>query len=178
MTFGVTQAEGVVAVPGGFGGLGSVYGSFQDYTTQTGSTTAGVPFTFDTDDFNGAGGITISNSSRIAIPYDGIYNLQWSGQFSSDDTNSTDTWVWVRKNGTTNIVGSTGKIGLVARKNPGQPSHAISGWNYFLSLNATDYIEIYWLKETSNITLTTFPANVSPAYPSTASVIATIMKVG
>lgn len=178
MTFGITQAEGVTAVPGGFGGLGSSYGSFQDYTTQTGSTTVGVPFTFDTDDFNGAGGITISESSKIAVPYDGIYNLQFSGQFSSDDTATTDIFVWVKKNGTTDIVGSTGLIGMLPRKNPGQPSHCISGWNYFLSLNATDYIQLYWLKGASTITLTTFAASVSPAYPSTASIIATINKVG
>ena len=177
MTFGITQAEGVTAVPGGAGGLGSVYGAFQDYTTQTGSTTAGVPFTFDTDDFNGAGGITISESSKIAVANTGIYNLQWSGQFSSDATGTTDIWVWIKKNGQ-DIVGSTGLIGLVARKNPGQPSHNISGWNFFLSLNATDYIQLYWLKEATTTTLTTFSESVSPAYPATASIILTMNLVG
>lgn len=178
MTFGVTQARGVTAVPGGAGGLGSVYGSFQDSTSQTGSTTAGVAFTFNTDDFGGAGGVTISNSSRITVPNTGIYNLQWSGQFSSDSTASTDVWVWVKKNGTADIAGSTGLIGMLARKNAGIPSHVISGWNYFLSLNANDYIELYWLKEASTTTLTYFAASTSPAYPSTASIIATINQIG
>lgn len=162
MTTGVTQAAGVTAIPAGTAGIGSVYGSFEDFTTQNGSTTAGVPFTFNTDDFGGAGGITLVSGTRIKVPNTGIYNLQWSGQFSSNDTTSADVWVWLKKNGTTDITGSTGLIGMLARKNPGIPSHVISSWNYYLSLSANDYIELYWLKESANTTLTTFTGSVSP----------------
>ena len=178
MTTGVTQAAGVTAIPAGTAGIGSVYGSFQDSTTQTGSTTAGVAFTFNGDDFGGAGGITLVSGSRIKVPATGIYNFQFSAQFSSLDNASTDVWVWVKKNGTADIAGTTGLVGMMPRKSAGVSSHVLPAWNYFLSLNANDYIELYWLKETTNITLTAFAASTSPAYPATPSIIATINQIG
>jgi hypothetical protein len=151
------------------------YGAWQDTTTQTGSTTTPTAFTFNTVD--ASDGITLSAGSRLTVPNTGVYNFQWSGQFSSSDTNATNSWVWIRIDGV-DLVGSTGLIGLLARKNPSLPNHSIFGWNYFLNLTANQYVELYWLKETANITVPALPASVSPAYPSTASVIATMNQVG
>jgi len=151
------------------------FGAWQDTTTQTGSITTPTAFTLNTVDVNG--GITLSATTRLTAPNTGTYNIQWSGQFQSTDVGSTDVWVWLRVNGT-DVAGSTGLIGMLARKSNNIPSHVIAGWNYYLSLTAGQYVEIYWLKETANITLSAYSASVSPAYPSTASLVVTMNQVG
>jgi len=153
----------------------SNYGAWQDTTTQPGSTTTPTAMTFDTAD--ALDGVTLVSGSRITVPVAGVYNLQWSGQFENSDQAVQDIWVWVRINGT-DLVGSTGLISIPSRKSVGVPSHIVTGWNYFLNLTASQYVELYWLKETSGITLTPYAASVSPPYPLTASVIVTITQVG
>ena len=151
------------------------HGAWQDSTTQVGSTTVGSPFTFDTVDV--ADGVTLVNNSELTVPVTGVYDIQWSAQFQNTDTLPQDAIVWVKINGV-DVPGSAGKIGMPARKNPSDPFHNVSGWNYFLSLNAGQHVEIYWIKTSANITVPTYPASVSPAYPSTASVIVTVNQVG
>ena len=153
-----------------------VYGAWQDTTTQNGSTTTPTVFTLNTVD--SVDGIVLSEASKLTVPNTGVYNLQWSGQFTSEDTATTDVWVWVRIDGV-DLVGSTGLIGMLPRKNPGQPSHLIAGWNYFLNLNAGQYVQLYWVKQTANVTLAAIAATVGPpAYPSTASLVVTMNQVG
>jgi hypothetical protein len=111
------------------------------------------------------------------VAVSGVYNIQWSGQFQNLDNAPQDAIVWVRVNGT-DVVGSAGVLGLPARKDPGDPFHAIFGWNYFLTLTATQYVELVWLTTSTNISLPAYAASVSPAYPATASVIVTVNQVG
>lgn len=178
MTFGVTQARGVTAIPGGgAGGLGSIYGSFSDSTTQNGSTTAGTPFTFNTDDFAGAGGVTLSNNSRLTVSTTGVYNIQFSAQISNSDTAPQDVYIWIRVNGS-DAANTNSLFGITAKKTPSDPSHLIAMANVFLSLTAGQYVEVVWLKTNANVTLTAFAASASPAYPATPSIIVTINQVG
>lgn len=151
------------------------HGAWQDTTTQTGSTTVGSPFTFNTTDV--ADGVTLVNNSELTVPVTGVYDIQWSAQFQNTDTLPQDAIVWLKIDGV-DVPGSAGKIGMPARKNPSDPFHNVSGWNYFLSLNAGQHVEIYWIKTSANITVPTYPASVSPAYPGTASVIVTVNQVG
>jgi hypothetical protein len=74
-------------------------------------------------------------------------------------------------------VGSTGVLGLPARKNPGDPSHDIKGWNYFLYMNAGDYVQIYWSPTIATFSIPTYAASGTPTKPSTASVVATLSFV-
>ena len=117
------------------------YGAFSDYTTQTiASTTTAYPITLNTTD--ASNNIYIGTpTSRIYVRDTGLYNFIWSGQFSNLDNAPYDANVWLRINGT-DVVGSTGIIGMPARKNPSDPFHAIYGWNFLLSLTAGDYIEL------------------------------------
>ena len=151
------------------------HGAFQDTTTQTGSITAGTPFTFNTTDVSD--GVTLVANSQLTVPVTGIYNIQWSGQFQNPENFIETVHVWLRVNGA-DVVGSTGDISLAARKNPATPYRTIVGWNYFLSLTAGQYVELVWIPTIATITVPAFPASVTPAYPSTASVIVTVNQVG
>ena len=151
------------------------HGAWQDTTTQTGSITAGTPFTFNTADVTD--GITLVAGSRLTVPIAGAYNFQWSGQFQNVENDIENVKVWLRINGV-DVPGSAGIISLAARKSATIFARTIIGWNYFLSLTAGQYVEIVWLPSVASITVPAYPAIVSPPSPSTASVIVTVNQVG
>ena len=153
--------------------LSAPYGAFSDFTSQsTGANTAKL-LALTTTDFSNE--VTIS-SSKITVQNSGIYNLQFSVQIQNLDNAPQDMFIWLKQNGV-DIVGSTGKVGMPARKSAGVPSHDIKGWNYFLSMNANDYIEIYWSPTIATVTVETYAASGTPTKPSTASVVATMSFV-
>lgn len=151
------------------------HGAWQDTTTQTGSITAGTPFTFNTADVTD--GVTLVSGSQITVPLAGVYNFQWSGQFQNVENTIEDVTVWLRIDGV-DVVGSAGVISLAARKNPSITGRTIIGWNYFLTLTAGQHVQIVWLPSVASITVPAFPASTTPAHPSTASVIVTVNQVG
>ena len=151
------------------------HGAWQDTTIQTGSITEGTPFTFNTADV--LDGVTLVSGSQLTIPFTGVYNIQWSGQFQNVENTIEDVTVWLRINGV-DVPGSAGVISLAERKSATIFARTIIGWNYFLSLTAGQYVQIVWLPSTATITVPAFPASVTPAYPSTASVIVTVNQVG
>ena len=151
------------------------HGAWQDTTTQTGSITAGTPFTFNTADVTD--GITLVSGSRLTVPIAGVYNFQWSGQFQNVENDIENVKVWLRVDGV-DVPGSAGIISLAARKSATIFARTIIGWNYFLSLTANQYVEIVWLPSIASITVPSYPAIVSPPSPSTASVIVTVNQVG
>jgi hypothetical protein len=159
------------------GGGGSVinlpYGAFSSNAIQTTTANTATLMTLNTTDFSNQ--VSIS-SSKITASIAGIYNLQFSAQLQSTDNAPQDVFIWLRQNGT-DIAGSTGVVGLPARKTPADPFHDIKGWNYFVSLNAGDYIEIYWSTTNANVSIHFYAASGSPTKPSTQSVVATLTFV-
>lgn len=149
-------------------------GAFSSNVTQTGSTTVGTAFTFNTTDY--ADGITLASSTRLTTPVAGTFNIQFSAQLQSTDVAPQDVYIWLRVNGT-DVTGSAGVVGMSARKNPGDPSHGIHGWNYFLTLTAGQYVEIIWLPTATTVTVPFYAAQATPAIPSTQSVVATMQQV-
>jgi len=151
------------------------HGAWQDTTTQTGSITAGTVFTFNTADVTD--GVTLVDNSKLTVPVDGVYNIQWSGQFQNVENDIEGVHVWLRINGV-DVPGSAGDISLAARKSALIFARTIIGWNYFLSLTAGQYVQLVWIPSVASITVPAYPASTTPAYPSTASVIVTVNQVG
>jgi hypothetical protein len=113
-------------------------------------------------------------TSKIKATTAGTYNLQWSGQFSSLSNASETAYVWIRINGQ-DLTGSTGRLGLLQRKSAGVANDMIIGWNYYINLNAGDYVELFWLvSNATDVSIKAYPASTSPAFPSTASVVLTV----
>ena len=151
------------------------YGAFQDTTDQTAAnTTTAYAVTFNTTDYSS--GVYLSNSSRLNVRNYGIYNIQFSIQFKNTTNDSQDIDVWFRKNGT-NIAGSNSRFGMPARKSTGDPSHVIAALNFFLELQANDYIEIMWRPSDTGVVMEHYGTSTSPDRPSVPSVIATVNYV-
>ena len=171
----VTNALGALFGPRGGKYINAPYGAFQDSTDQVAAnTTTAYAITFDTTDFSN--GVTLSNSSRLNVSQSGIYNVQFSIQFTNTTNASQDVDVWFRKNGT-NIDKSNSRFGFAPRKGAGDPFHTIAAINYFLSLNANDYVEIMWRPTDVGVTIEQYPAGTSPIRPAVPSAIVTLSFV-
>ena len=155
--------------------LNNPHGAFQDSTDQVAaSTTVATAITFNTTDFSN--GVTIASGSRITVADSGIWNLQFSIQFTNTTNASQDVDVWFRVNGT-NSANSNSRFGFAPRKGVGDPFHIIAAINYFLTLNANDYVEIMWRPTDVGVTIEQYAAGTSPTRPAVPSAIATISFV-
>jgi len=156
-------------------GLRVPYGAFSSDQDQTTTANTATLMTLNTTDFSN--GVTI-DTSKITVATAGIYNLQFSAQFQNTDNQIQDMSIWLKQNGT-DIAGSTGFISIPAHKSAsaGDEAHEIIGWNYYLSMAANDYIEIYWSTTNASVTIQHYPTSTGPVRPSTQSVVATMTFV-
>ena len=151
------------------------YGAFSSDQDQTTTANTATLMTLNTTDF--ANEVSIS-SSKITVVNAGIYNLQFSAQFQNTDNQIQDISIWLRQNGT-DIPGSTGFVSIPARKSAsaGEEAHEIVGWNYFLEMDASDYVEIWWSATLASVSIQHYPTSTGPVRPSTQSVVATLSFV-
>ena len=155
--------------------LNNPHGAFQDSTDQVAAnTTTAYAVTFNTTDFSN--GVTMASGSRITVVDSGIWNIQFSIQFTNTTNASQDVDVWFRVNGT-NSANSNSRFGFAPRKGAGDPYHTIAAINYFLTLNANDYVEIMWRPTDVGVTIEQHAAGTSPTRPAVPSAIATVSFV-
>ena len=151
------------------------HGAFQDSTDQVAAnTTTAYAITFNTTDFSN--GVTMASGSRITVADAGIWNLQFSIQFTNTTNSSQDVDIWFRVNGT-NVANSNSRFGFAPRKGVGDPFHIIAAMNYFVSLNATNYIEIMWRPTDTGVSIEQYAAGTSPTRPAVPSAIVTMSFV-
>jgi hypothetical protein len=151
------------------------YGAFSSNQDQTTTANTATLMTLNTTDF--ANDVSIA-SSKITAATAGIYNLQFSAQFQNTDNEIQDMSIWLRQNGV-DIPGSTGFVSIPAHKSAsaGDEAHAIVGWNYYIQMQANDYVEIWWSTTNSTVTIQHYPTTTGPVRPSTQSVVATLSFV-
>jgi hypothetical protein len=151
------------------------HGAFHDSTDQVAaSTTVATAVIFGSTDISN--GVTLSNSSRFNVTDSGVFNIQFSIQLKNTTNDSHDVDIWFRKNGT-NVDNSNSRYHPPARKSTGDPSHMIAALNFFIELNAGDYVEIIYKVDNVNVTLEHFAAGSSPTRPAVPSAIATVSFV-
>jgi len=155
--------------------LNTPHGAFHDSTDQVAaSTTAATAVTFDTTDISN--GVTLSNSSRFNVADSGVFNIQFSIQLKNTTNDSHDVDIWFRKNGT-NVDNSNSRYHPPARKSTGDPSHMIAALNFFIELDAGDYVEIIYKVGNVDVTLEHFAASSTPTRPAVPSAIVTVSFV-
>lgn len=152
--------------------MNNPYGAFQSLVDQT-VATANTAYAMTLNTIDYANGVSVASNSRITVVDAGIWNLQWSGQFENTDSQDHDVRVFIKINGTV-VTGSTGFF-AVASKHGSVNGHGLVGWNYFVSLDATDYVELWWETDNTQVTIQSYAA--AGDYPSTASLIATMTFV-
>lgn len=109
-------------------------------------------------------------SSEITAVYGGVYNFQFIGQLSSGSASAKNIYLWITRNGT--------DLGYTAREfvlsGSGEIDEII--WNFNLDLAAGEYVEMKWVSDDIDVTMTTVPPAVSPAtpHPGVTSAVVTI----
>jgi len=137
------------------------------------STTAAYAITFDIADI--VDSVYLVSGSRMTVTYPGVYNLQFSIQFANTSVQIHDVDVWAAVNGT-NLDNSNSKFS-VPNSHGGTDGHLIAALNLFLPMQASDYVELYWHTDDTNVLIEHLPAASSPTRPATPSVIATMSFV-
>lgn len=148
------------------------FGSFYDTTTQTVASGNVKAIELNTTDITN--GVTVVNNAlgrptRLTVNATGIYNLQFSAQLNRETGGNTKQIdIWLRKN-EVNIPWSNTGLAVQANANK-----LVAAWNFFVSLNAGQYVELMWTQDDA-IDILANPAGVN--YPETPSVIVTMNKI-
>lgn len=187
ITLSPTNGKGQVTITstGGSGGVGNTstgsYGSFYDTGSYlAASATTIYSMSLSTTDISN--GVYVSGSDRTKVYFmnSGVYNFQFSAQFSNTDNAGTDVTIWVRKNdiGSVNDIPDSAGVVTVPPTKAGQNGQIIAGWNYYVTAAAGDYIQLLWTADVANkVTLETIPAGVSPVHPRVPSLIVTTNRI-
>jgi hypothetical protein len=142
------------------------YGEFQNNTDQL-APSAGTTAVVAWNVTKIASGVSISNTSRINVVNDGLYDVFVSLQLQNANNSGEYADVWYRVNGT-DVADSARRFYLPERKSSSEPSHVVGVLNTYLDLDAGDYVEIAGVVSNVLVTLEHFPANGSiprPAIP-------------
>jgi hypothetical protein len=116
-------------------------------------------------------GFSVVSNSRITAAHTGLYNLQFSFQLhnTGGGGNGQTVEIWFVKNGA-QIPDSNTRVAV----NSNSP-YVVSAWNFFVQLNAGEYVEIYWATDNDHIILQYNTGTMGgPAIP---SAIITIQQI-
>lgn len=166
---GINVSAGVISANGA--SYSPDIGQFYSSVTQTNVNSVNTA-TFNNTEFSQ--GITLASNSRITVSKTDNYSFSFTLQFtkSSSSGSSARGFFWLRKNGV-NVANSasdtiTNETG----------SGVLTTWNYLISLNTGDYIEIVWNSTASNAILLARPAQAGPpSIPLSPSIRATIVQL-
>lgn len=170
----VQSGANVQSTIGDLRAFGAAYGGFSSTLDQTGSITAGTAMTCNTVDITD--GITVVSNSRFTVPNNGIYNFQFSAQFKNVDNAQNIVTIWIKINGS-DLANSATNVTIPARKSASIFGFGVASWNFYLDLNANDYVQLFWLPESTDVTLEALPLSVTPAYPAIPSLIVTMGQI-
>lgn len=162
-----------VGHPGG-AYLNFPYIAAQRTTDKTFTANTATLITFDTTDY--ANDCTNNGSNGLYVNNAGIYNYQFSVQWANTDAQEFDAWVWLRKNGTD--VSGTASQFTIPSKHGSTNGHLIAAANFYVDLNANDYVEMWAATDSTTVFMESYAAQTVPfARPSIPSVVATLSFV-
>jgi hypothetical protein len=172
---GATGATGAVGSTGPAGPLSGSYGSFSDSSaTQTVAAGAQAAVALGTQEI--VNGVTRELTSHIKFANAGIYNFEFSLQFVSNNTSIHDVQFWIKKNGTD--IARTNSYVAVTSKHGSVSGKTFSACNFFISVAAGDYVQLYWTSPVADVYLASLPATVGPpTIPVAPCAVVTVVQV-
>ena len=121
----------------------------------------GYPITFDQTYLNNFVALQSGSTSKIEVAVSGVYNFQLSAQLKSTNASAKDVQIWIKRGTTT--IGYSGHRYTIE----GSDNHMNVVWIFDIDLAATEYIEMYWGADDTNVTMEAIAA--SAPYPAVAS---------
>lgn len=127
-------------------------------------------------------GTSLDTSDGIHVSQDGIYNYQFSIQMANTDSQSHNSVVWLRVNGT-DVAGTSSKFD-VPSKHGSSDGYLVAACNFYVSLSVDDHIELWGAVSQAETAVTdgiyyeSYAPQTSPyASPSIPSVVTTLTFV-
>lgn len=148
-------------------------GAFYDAGDQTALVDTATAMTCDTVQISR--GITVVDQTKFTVSRKASYNIQFSAQFFNPESSDYRVSVWPKVNGT-NVEDSCTDI-TVPSKHGFDSGAVVAAWNFFLDLNAGDYVELMWSTPIATITMEHTAARTTPVRPAIPSLIVTINEV-
>lgn len=169
--FAVAQGGTTYKIKGGYISSGNLYLSAFQTNTQSGFT-INTAYSVSASTVAESDGIVVNNGCQFQVQSGGTFNLQFSLQLNKLQGGSAeDIDIWLAKNGV-NVDWSNTNITL-ANNNTLQ----VAAWNFVISLNAGDYLELKISVTDSSIVIFGEPAQTSPTRPGIPSSIITITQI-
>ena len=155
------------------------WGSFYDTTNQTlAAANTAYPININSSDPT-SNGVSIVSGNRITFAYAGVYTIQYSAQLENADNQIHTSQIWLRKNGTTSAsdIADSASTFSITSSHGGTPGYNIATVIYTLTLNAGDYLILYWEADSTQVSLSTIAAGTSPVTPVSPCIIVTAFPV-
>jgi len=146
--------------------IGLSYGTFSSTADQTlAAINTATPITYTTTEISN--GVTRGTpTSRLVVSESGFYHIAVSAQVTSTSASAKNVFFWIAKNGT--AVPDTTRAITMRESN----AYHVVSTTYDLSLAASDYIQIMWAADSTNVTLDAVAASgFAPTAPSIITVV-------
>ncbi len=147
------------------------YGSFYSMAGTTASANTRYFLPFDQVEMQ-CSNVTVSDTNKLSLVGTGVFNMQFSAQFSNSVSQDRYIDIWLMKNGQ-NVPNTNSRI-TTGDKAP----WVIASWNFFLEGGgASDYWQIAWSVNGTGVSLHSEAASTGPSRPAIPSVLMTVSKV-
>ena len=147
------------------------YGSFYSNVTQT-NPVANTAMAMTFNNTNIANGVSVTSSSRLTVAKAGVYNIQFSAQFTKTDAGTDYMEIWLSKNGTS-VPWTNTRLRLV-----GSNVYELASWNFVETLGANEYVQLMWGSSDLNAQIVAIPSANTIMGIDVPSVIVTVTPVG
>ena len=147
------------------------YGTFYSNTTQT-NPVANTAMAMTFNNTNSANGVSVTSSSRLTVAKAGVYNIQFSAQFTKTDAGTDYMEVWLSKNGTS-VPWTNTRLKL-----NGSNVYEVASWNFVETLGANEYVQLMWGSADLNAQIVAIPSASTTMGIDVPSVIVTVTPVG
>jgi hypothetical protein len=140
------------------------YGEFTKTGASTSPASANTSYAITWDNTEIANGVSIVSNSQLTVVDSGLYQFDVTLQLQSNSGVDKNVLFWFKKNGTN--IPNTSRIVTVSVNNAYTPIALAE----FFSLDAGDYVELWWQSDNTNVALVTVAAggtapNDYPAAP-------------
>ena len=119
-------------------------------------------------------GIFVESNTRLRFQYAGQYLVIVNCQFTNRGNNAAEFEIWAKDKGVNYPLSNT-RFDIPARKSVSIYSHVVAVINGIFTINdpETDYLEIAWWSDSTDVYLEHYAAGTSPTRPEIPSVILT-----
>lgn len=148
-------------------------GSFYDKGDQSADANTATAMTCDTTVISK--GITVVDQTKFKVGRKASYNIQFSAQFFNPEATAYRVSVWPKVN--LNDVPDSCTDITVPAKHGSDSGAVVASWNFFLDLEANDYVQLMWSTPIDTITIEHTDARTNPVRPAIPSLIVTVNEV-